>query len=98
MSSGTTKETVVNEKTLTTVESILGLMGKYGPLKLFLGVVFFVFISWMTYLAFNPRFVFEKYEEYVSQVHNASVDFRMESAPVIRTYLNQLVKETGADS
>ena len=60
-------------------------------------VIFFVFFSWMTYIAVNPGIVFERYEKYISEVHNASIDYRMESAPAIRVYLNQLANETGAE-
>lgn len=91
------KNNEVSEKTMTTFEKILELLKKYGPFRMIGGVIFFVFFSWMTYLALNPGVIFEKYEAYISQVHSNSVDYRMESAPLIRTYLNQLAKETGAE-
>lgn len=86
-----------NEKSLTFVEKLLELLTKHGPLKMIGAVIFFVFFSWMTYLALNPGVIFEKYNEYMSQIHNSSVDYRMESAPLIRAYLNQLATEVGAE-
>ena len=91
------KVTDVTEKTLTTFEKLLELFKKYGPFRMIGSVFFFVFFSWMTYIAINPGIVFEKYEKYISEVHSVSIDYRMESSPVIRTYLNQLAMETGAE-
>lgn len=85
------------EKTLSTFEKIMEMLSKYGPLRMIGSVLFFVFASWMIYMAANPKIIFERYDKYVSEVHNASVDYRMESAPIIRTYLNQLANETGAE-
>lgn len=91
------KVTDVTENTLSTFEKLIELLKKYGPLRMVGAVVFFVFFSWMTYIAINPSIVFEKYEKYVTEVHNASVDYRLESSPMIRTYLNQLALNTGAE-
>lgn len=91
------KVTDVTENTLSTFEKLIELLKKYGPLRMVGAVVFFVFFSWMTYVAINPSIVFEKYEKYVTEVHNASVDYRLESSPMIRTYLNQLALNTGAE-
>ena len=91
------KVTDVTENTLSTFEKLIELLKKYGPLRMVGAVVFFVFFSWMTYMAINPGIVFEKYEKYVTEVHNASVDYRLESSPIIRTYLNQLALNTGAE-
>lgn len=92
-----TKITDVTENTLSTFEKLLEMFKKHGPIRMFGTVIFFVFFSWMTYIALNPGVVFEKYEKYISEVHNASIDYRMESAPVIRAYLNQLSMESGAE-
>lgn len=78
-------------------EKVMELIGKYGPLRIIYGLVIFVFFSFMVYIATNPGKVFEKYTEYISEVHNASTDYRMESSPMIRAYLNQLAMEMGAD-
>lgn len=92
-----TKITDVTENTLSTFEKLLEMFKKHGPIRMIGTVIFFVFFSWMTYIALNPGVVFEKYEKYISEVHNASIDYRMESAPVIRAYLNQLSMESGAE-
>lgn len=87
----------ITEDTLGMFEKIAELLKKYGPFKLIGSVIFFVFFSWMTYIAVNPGVIFEKYEKYITQIHAQSTDYRMESSPVIRAYLNQLAMETGAE-
>ena len=87
----------VSDKTFSGLERVMGMLGKYGPLKMIGAVIFFVFFSWMAYLAVNPGVIFERYDQYVTNKHNASVDYRMETSPVVRAYLNQLAMETGAE-
>lgn len=94
---GTHAEMKVSETTLNLFEKILEWSKKYGFGRMFFGVLFFVFFSYMAYIAVNPKVVFDRYEKYVTEIHSNSVDFRMESAPIIRTYLNQLATETGAE-
>ena len=60
------KVTEATEKTFGTFEKILELLKKYGPLRMIGSVIFFVFFSWMTYIAVNPSVIFEKYEKYIT--------------------------------
>ena len=92
-----TKIPEVTDKTLNIFEKLLELFKKYGPFRMIGAVFFFVFFSWMTYIAVNPGIIFEKYEKYISEIHSVSTDYRMESSPVVRAYLNQLVMEMGAE-
>lgn len=92
-----TGEVNVSTVTMSTFEKLLELTSKYGIGKLVLGVLFFVFFSFMAYIAVNPGVIFDRYEKYVNELHSTSVDYRMESAPIIRAYLNQLATETGAE-
>lgn len=92
-----TPKGVVTDTQITAFEKVMNLLGKYGPLKMIYSLVMFVIFSFMVYIAANPGIIFEKYNQYITQKHNASVDYRMESAPLIRTYLNQLAAETGAE-
>ena len=78
-------------------EKVMDLIGKYGPFKIIYGLLIFVFFSFMVYVATNPGVVFDKYSQYISEIHNASTDYRMESSPMIRSYLNQLAMELDAD-
>lgn len=87
----------VSAESVNSFERVMTVLGKYGPLKTLYGLVMLVLFSFMVYIASNPGIIFEKYEKYVSEVHNASIDYRMESAPMIRTYLNQLSAEAGAE-
>lgn len=91
------KTTEITDKTLSVLEKLVEMLRKHGPFRMIGTVIFFVFFSWMTYLALNPGVVFEKYEKYVSEVHSASIDYRMESAPIVRSYLNQLALEVGSE-
>lgn len=91
------KNAEISEGTLGTFEKVMTILGKYGPLKTLYGLVMFVLFSFMIYIAANPGVIFERYNKYISEVHNASIDYRMESSPMIRTYLNQLSKESGAE-
>jgi hypothetical protein len=91
------KPTEVSTGTIGSFEKVMEILGKYGPIKTLYGIVMFVFFSIMVYVAANPGAVFERYDRYISEKHSASIDYRMESAPMIRTYLNQLSTEAGAE-
>ena len=91
------QKTEVSGGAIGSFEKVMDLIGKYGPLRIIYGLVIFVFFSFMIYVATNPGVVFDKYTQYISEIHNASTDYRMESSPMIRSYLNQLAMETGAD-
>lgn len=91
------QETNISNETLGGFGKIMELGKKYGFGSMFLGVMFFVFISWMTYVAANPSVIFEKYNQYVTEKHNASIDYRLKTAPIIRSELNQLALETEAE-
>ena len=91
------KQTKLSEETLGGFDKVMDMIGKHGIGKMIIGTLFFVFFSWMVYLATNPGVIFERYNQYVAEKHNASIDFRMESSPIIRSQLNQLVLETGAE-
>ena len=87
----------VSQKTLTNFEKLLDMLKVHGPIRMIGGALFFVFFSWMTYIAIHPEVVFERYEKYITEIHSVSTDYRMESSPVIRSYLNQLSMEVGAE-
>ena len=82
---------------LGSFEKVMEMIGKYGPLKIIYGIVVFLFFSFAVLIATHPGVIFEKYNEYISEIHNASNDYRLESSPMIRSYLNQLAMEMGAE-
>ena len=82
---------------LGSFEKVMEMIGKYGPLKIIYGIVVFLFFSFAVHIATHPGVIFEKYNEYISEIHNASNDYRLESSPMIRSYLNQLAMEMGAE-
>ena len=91
------QETNISNETLGGFGKITELGKKYGSGSMFFGAMFFVFLSWMVYLAANPNVIFEKYNQYVTEKHNASIDYRLKTAPIIRSELNQLALETEAE-
>ena len=90
-------ESHLSSPSFEALERFMEMTKKYGIGRMFFSIIFFVFFSYMVYLAVNPSIIFERYEKYITEIHSNSVDFRMESAPIIRTYLNQLAAETGAE-
>ena len=82
---------------LGSFEKVMEMIGKYAPLKIIYGIVVFLFFSFAVHIATHPGVIFEKYNEYISEIHNASNDYRLESSPMIRSYLNQLAMEMGAE-
>lgn len=93
----TNQEVQVSPATLSTFEKLIELINRHGLLKMIIATLFFVFFSYMAYIAVNPSVIFDRYEKYITEIHRNSVDYRMESAPIIRAYLNQLATETGAE-
>ena len=90
-------ETNISNETLGGFGKIMELSKKYGFGSMFFGALFLVFFSWMRYLGANPNVIFEKYNQYVTEKHNASIDYRIKTAPIIRSELNQLALETEAE-
>lgn len=93
----TKKTAEISDKSLSTFEKIMEMVDKHGIWKLFKGTVFFVFFSYMLYIAVNPGAMFERYDNYVKEKHAISSEYRMETSPMVRAYLNQLSSELGAD-
>ena len=91
------QESTATHGALSGFERVMDVLSKYGPLKTLYGLVMFALFSFMVYVATNPGMVFDKYSQYVAQKHSASIDYRMETSPIIRSQLNQLVLETGAE-
>ena len=91
------QETNISNETLGGFGKIMELGHKYGFGSMFFGALFLVFFSWMLYVAANPSVIFEKYNQYVTEKHNASIDYRLKTAPIIRSELNQLALETEAE-
>lgn len=88
---------VVTPERLSIFERFMETLKKYGFFKTILGALAFVVFSFFAYIAVNPSMIFERYDRYNEQKHQQSNEYRMNSAPLIRNYLNQLVLETGAD-
>lgn len=93
----TQTETNVSERSMNVFEKVLDMINKYGFVKLFFATLFFVFFSYMVYIAVNPGVMFDRYDNYIKAKHAASTEYRMENSPMVRNYLNQLTMELGAD-
>lgn len=81
---------------LSNFKSFIGLIKKYGPFKILLGTMLFVFASCMLYLASKPEIIFERYEQYMAERHVISNKYRVQSRPMIYQYLNALSEEADA--
>lgn len=81
---------------LNIFKSFMSLLKKYGPFKILVSAMFFVFVSCMLYLAAKPEIIFERYEQYVTERHVMSNKYRIQSRPLIRQYLNTLTEDSGA--
>ena len=55
----TQQDVKVVDATFGFFEKLMEMSRKYGFAKMFFGVFFFVFFSYMAYIALNPRFIFE---------------------------------------
>ena len=94
---GKTEETIKQNNTaFAWIEQIISMCNKYGVLKMIFAVIFMVFISYAAYIAFNPTIMFDKYSAYIEKQHSESLEYRLESSPLIQSMLDELVDETGA--
>jgi len=89
--------TEISEKTLSSFEKVLDMVSKHGIWKLVKSTLFFVFFSYMLYIAVNPGAMFDRYDMYIREKHAISSEYRMENTPLVRNYLNQLSLELNAD-
>lgn len=78
------------------IREILELIDKYGVFRIIGAVIMMLFISYATYLSFNPSILFERYEKYELEQHYEMFDYRMNSIPYVQTNLNSLLHETDA--
>lgn len=68
-----------------------------GIIKTFCTILLFAFFTFIMYIALNPNVVFDRYDKYMADKHAQSTEYRMQSAPLVRNYLNQLSSEIDAD-
>ena len=78
------------------IREILELIDKYGVVRIVGAVILMLFISYATYLSFNPSILFERYEKYESERHYEMFDYRMHALPYVEKNLNSLLHETDA--
>ena len=85
----------VNDKK-SFLREILELIDSYGVIRIIGAVILMVFISYATYLSFNPSIIFERYEKYESERHYEMFDYRMHSLPYVQNNLNLLLHDSDA--
>lgn len=78
------------------LETMINLIDRHGYIRIILSIILMVFMSYATYLMFNPSVLFESYRIYAESQHKASFDYRIQSSPKVIDNLNRLVKESGA--
>lgn len=79
---------------LTVLDGFIKMVKKYGPFKILFNTLFYILVSCMLFLVFNPDKIFERYEAYQTERHAMSNKYRIQSKPMIRQYLNSLTDET----
>lgn len=84
-----------NSGPLNLLEYVIKFVEKYGYIKIICVSILMVFISYASYLAYNPEVIFEKYNEYKANRHMKSFNYRMESSPKVAQLLKSLQLETG---
>lgn len=82
---------------LSVFERFMELLKKYGVFKTIGGAIVLVIVCYLAYIAANPAAMFKRYENYISEQHAISSEYRVQTYPMIRRYLNNLAAETGAD-
>lgn len=81
---------------ISLIKTTISLLNKYGAIKIIFSCFLMVFISYTTYLAFNPSIIFDRYAEYEEKKHTESFFSRMESTPVVQSMLTEVLNETHA--
>lgn len=84
------------EKGFSLIKEAIRMIDTFGVLKIITAAILMVFISYATYITFNPSIMFEKYSEYEEKKHNESFFSRMESTPIVQSMLNDALIESGA--
>jgi hypothetical protein len=74
----------------------LELIDKYGIVRIIGAVILMIFVSYATYLSFNPSVIFERYDKYETERHYEMFDYRMQNLPYVQNNLNLLLNETEA--
>ena len=81
---------------VTLWHSVSKIVEKTGIFKTILIAMLVVFFSMCGYLALNPQIIFSQFQHWQEQQHNAAVQKRMESNPIIDALLTKLLLETQA--
>jgi hypothetical protein len=79
------------------LKETLGLIEKYGPIRIITGCLMMLFVSYATYISLNPSVIFEKYREYEEARHDESFNYRMKVIPIVQSYVDNLLLDIKAD-
>ena len=88
-------------KQLDILNKVSEYIKNHGVIATIRDIFMTLIICWGFYIAFNPKHyiekIFDTYTQYLDENHNASTEFRIQSAPILRSLLNQLSLETNAE-
>ena len=87
----------ITEQSLRVFERFSKYISEHGYFNTIANLIMFFVSGIIIYCTFNPEDMFERYDRYVETKHNASTEYRIESGPKVKFYLNQMVKELNAD-
>ena len=87
----------ITEQSLRVFERFSKYISEHGYFTTIANLVIFYIAGIIIYGTFNQDVIFERYDKYVETKHNASTEYRIESTPKVKFYLNQMAKELNAD-
>lgn len=79
------------------LEKFVAMVDKYGIKKIIKGLGVFVFASYIIFFALNPRYLFEKYNDYITKRHNEQLTERMAVVESLNNEIDRIKNKLDAD-
>ena len=79
------------------LEKVLKITKNYSFMEIIKAIVVIMFMGYTTIFMFNPEYLFRKYDETKAKEHSENLKHRINNSVVIKTELENLLHNTGAD-
>lgn len=79
------------------LERLVGMLDKYGVMKVLLGICLMIFLSYGIFVALNPGYFVEKYTTKLDEIHNKQLTERMEMVEIVNGEIEKIKSKTNAD-
>lgn len=79
------------------LERLVGLLDKFGVIKVLAGMALIIILSYTVFVALNPGYFLELYDKKQNEEHNTQLAKRMEMVELTNNEIEQLKHKTGAD-